>query len=98
MSIATRITISHLKHVIVNAGKKVNTPLGRWSSHINKNKNQGLIVDYSNEDHCGSCGDYIKNKRYGDKKIHNANDSMNTNSMESQYEIEYSNMMVNTPQ
>lgn len=35
--------------------------LGRWSLH--ENKNMALVIDYSNEDHCGNCGDYIKNKR-----------------------------------
>lgn len=92
MSIPTRITISHLKHVLLNASNKSITPLGRWSSHANKN--HGLIVDYSNEDHCGSCGDYINSKRYNDTKIHNIN---NNNNMNDLYEMEYSSMMVNTP-
>jgi hypothetical protein len=90
MSIPTRITISHLKDVLLNSCKKVKTPLGRWSSH--KNKNHGLIVDYSNEDHCGSCGGYIISKRYDDKKIH-----ININNTNELYEMEYSSMMVNTP-
>lgn len=39
--------------------------LGRWS--LDKKKNMALVIDYSNEDHCGNCGDYIKNKRTQNK-------------------------------
>jgi hypothetical protein len=100
MSIPTRITITHLKNVLVNAGTQVNTPLGRWSSHINKNKNKntGLIADYSNEDHCGTCGDYIISKRNNVKNIHTSNSDItmigNTDTL---YIMEYSSMMLNTP-
>mgnify|MGYP006074620795 CR=1 FL=1 len=61
MSISTRITFSHLYRVIKNAGIKTNVPLGRWG--IRNETNRGLVVDYSNEDHCGTCGDYIQQKQ-----------------------------------
>jgi hypothetical protein len=86
MSTATRITISHLKNVLLSAGTTVKTPLGRWSVH--KNKNHGLVVDYSNEDHCGSCGDYITTKRDSNKSF---------DEKEELLELEYSNITVNTP-
>lgn len=35
--------------------------LGRWS--LDKKKNLALVIDYSNEDHCGNCGDYLKSKQ-----------------------------------
>ena len=53
------ITIRHIRVVIVTAMKgPQKLPLGRWA--ICKNKNTNLVVDYSNEDHCGPCGTYIK--------------------------------------
>ena len=61
MSIPTRITFSHLSKVIKNAGVKNNIPLGRWG--VRNETNRGLVVDYSNEDHCGTCGDYIQSKQ-----------------------------------
>ena len=61
MSIPTRITFSHLSRIIKNAGIKPNVPLGRWG--IRNETNRGLVVDYSNEDHCGTCGDYIQMKQ-----------------------------------
>ena len=35
-------------------------PLGRWNLDYCNKMNQK--VDLSNEDHCGPCGQYIKNK------------------------------------
>ena len=59
MSIAKRITISHIKDVLTSAFLRPSTkyPLGRWN--INTNRKAGLVVDYSNEDHCGSCAEYM---------------------------------------
>ena len=61
MSISNRITFSHVakifKYVVIEKPKPI--PLGRWS--LNK-KNEHLIVDYSNEDHCGTCAQYMNTK------------------------------------
>lgn len=35
--------------------------LGRWG--VNSMNKSGLIADYSNEDHCGTCAQYITKKR-----------------------------------
>ena len=55
MSIPTRITFTHVKEVLRNAGKVNRPPLGRWS--LKHCQNSGLIVDYANEDHCGTCSE-----------------------------------------
>ena len=58
MSTLTRITFKHIKNVLTSAlsGKSVSpTLMGRWNT--NPEKNVGLVADYSNEDHCGPCGD-----------------------------------------
>ena len=60
MSIPSRVTVSHIFSVIKSLGIKRHTPLGRWK--VCKNKNDGLIVDYSNVDHCGTCSYFIKEK------------------------------------
>jgi hypothetical protein len=41
-------------------------PLGRWQVKKNDNKID-LMIDYANEDHCGSCSYYIKNKDHQQK-------------------------------
>ena len=40
--------------------KQTNVPLGRWN--INQSKNN-IKIDYSNEDHCGTCSEYILQKK-----------------------------------
>jgi hypothetical protein len=87
MFVVNRITVSHIKNVCSSLFKKeVSSPLGRWS--VNENKNHNLFIDYANEDHCGSCNYYLKNK-IEQKKI--------INILEENLAIEYSNMVVNTP-
>jgi hypothetical protein len=90
MSIPTRITISHLFNVIKTAGSNTKVPLGRWS--IKTDRPTGLIADYSNEDHCGTCGDYINNK------TNNKNfTSTTTYDLENIYNMEYTYMVSNNP-
>ena len=60
MSIPSRVTVSHIFSLIKSLRSTRNTPLGRWK--VCKNKNSGLIVDYSNVDHCGTCSYVIKEK------------------------------------
>jgi hypothetical protein len=61
-------------------------PLGRWSICTNKNTN--LVVDYSNEDHCGPCGTYVKitNEKNKQQKLD-----------EDLLTVEYEYMSTNTP-
>jgi len=88
MSTAGRVTLSHIKDVLKYAffTKNPQMKLGRWA--INKNHRTGLVVDYSNEDHCGTCGEYIEKKRLDNKTTEN-NDYL--------YYFELSHMQINTP-
>ena len=104
MSIPSRITISHLLYVIKSAGKNTPPPLGRWARH--KDISRGLVVDYSNEDHCGTCGDYINSKipePTSDLKASNSiinnhkNESFSSYDYNNILEAEYSHMVVNNP-
>ena len=80
------ITIRHIKDVIVTAMKgPQKLPLGRWA--ISKNRNTNLVVDYSNEDHCGPCGTYIKTVTENKKK---------KEAYEEVLDIEFQTMMTNT--
>ena len=63
MSLPRGISFAHIKDVVKSAvnGKSLNpTLLGRWNT--NPSKNVGLVADYSNEDHCGPCGEYVITK------------------------------------
>lgn len=42
---------------------KTKTPLGRWQVKQH-DKHIYLTIDYSNEDHCGSCAHYVNIKHY----------------------------------
>jgi hypothetical protein len=44
--------------------------LGRWNIE-SCNKKINYKIDLANEDHCGPCGTYIKNKKYLKKQIVN---------------------------
>jgi hypothetical protein len=47
--------------------KEISKPLGRWKIE-NCNKQLNKKIDLSNEDHCGSCGEYALSKIKKDKK------------------------------
>ena len=67
MSVANKITLNHLKYVVHNLFTiQKPVPLGRWNTH--KNNQLGLIIHYSNEDHCGTCAQYIQIKRNEQKE------------------------------
>jgi len=51
--------IIQLFHGIIK--KDVKTPLGRWG-HGN-HRHAKLKINYANEDHCGSCAEYIIQKK-----------------------------------
>lgn len=64
MSISTKFSLNTIVNITKNILRPYNhlqTPLGRWK--LCDNKNIGLVVDYSNEDHCGTCStnNVIKN-------------------------------------
>jgi len=80
MSVSTRLTVSHLFNVFKSLGPRKNVPPGRWK--VCKNKNTGLIVDYSNIDHCGTCNYTEKNKSNKSK----LNNNLNTDEI---FDVEY---------
>jgi len=87
MSILNRSSLIHIKKVCFSLLRyETNKPLGRWS--VNEDKNHNLFIDYANEDNCGNCGDYLKNK-IEQRKI--------LTELEKNLEIEYSSMVLNTP-
>jgi hypothetical protein len=47
--------------------KELSKPLGRWKIE-NCNKQINNKIDLSNEDHCGTCGEYALSKIKKDKK------------------------------
>jgi hypothetical protein len=56
MSVSTSFSLKTFGNIVKNIlrhSNKLNNPLGRWKLY--DNKNIGLVVDYSNEDHCGTC-------------------------------------------
>lgn len=64
MPLDTRFKLTTVGKIIYNSFRKDKpiSHLGRWKI----NKNVGLWVDYSNEDHCGTCSEIvlIKKKQY----------------------------------
>ena len=47
---------------LVRRGSLHNTTLGRWKIDYNPDTT-GRKVDLSNEDHCGTCGEYVSSFR-----------------------------------
>lgn len=43
------------------------TMVGRWSVKKNK-KSENIVVYWANNDHCGSCGNVMKNLKFLNKK------------------------------
>jgi len=87
MSVVSRINISQIKKVCFSLFRNETIkPLGRWS--VNENKNHNLFIDYANHDNCGNCQDYLNNKIEQKKTV---------TEIEKNLVIEYSSMVVNTP-
>ena len=86
MSIANRITLTHISNIIRNAGKSTQVPLGRWK--VCEKKNAGLIADYSNEDHCGTCNYIVMEKLKNEPKIKYEKEL---------HELDYTSLIVNSP-
>jgi hypothetical protein len=55
----TMNTIQIVKNIFTQTTHS-NVKLGRWG--VGTHSKSGLIVDYSNEDHCGTCSQYILQK------------------------------------
>jgi hypothetical protein len=87
MSLSNSSFVTTSYHVIRNLFRKNTAPkirLGRWG--INSMNKSGLVADYSNEDHCGTCAQYVAKK----KVIYN-NDFIEENLM---YEFESISMNI----
>lgn len=52
--------ILHIRRFL-NRTQHISPPLGRWNIEV-CNKKINNKIDRANEDHCGPCGQYIKNK------------------------------------
>ena len=77
MSLPNGITLKHIRGIIKNIfNDRTVTPLGRWK--IKDKENVNLVVDYSNEDHCGTCAQYSHTKLEEIKKK-NINTYINEN-------------------
>jgi|TARA_B110000285_G_scaffold186744_1_gene212243 hypothetical protein len=85
MSIPSRITLSHVLNVIRTSGQISKVPTGRWA--IRSKEQTALVIDYSNQDHCGTCNDYINTKLIKKQEVNNNNI----------FDIEYTYMVSNTP-
>ena len=88
MSVHTKITVARLFDIIrrsVCQPKYTPTQLGRWG--VDANKNINLVVDYSNEDHCGSCAQYIHEKHV---------DTIQLREIKDEFTEEYEYLLSNT--
>ena len=56
-----QVILATLK-ALVRRGNLQNTILGRWKIDYNPDRT-GRKVDLSNEDHCGTCGEYVSFRR-----------------------------------
>ena len=59
--------VNNIVNNLFNKNKTTPIPLGRWQLK-NNDKNINLVIDYSNEDHCGTCSYYISNKHKENKE------------------------------
>ena len=56
------MNFKHIIEVFKSASRKqVKTPLGRWN--LENHTQTKLNINYANEDHCGSCAEYIVQKQ-----------------------------------
>lgn len=63
MIVSNKITGSVVYNILKNVltrDKHQVTVLGRWGAHTTKQND--LKIDYSNEDHCGTCSQYVQGK------------------------------------
>ena len=63
-------------NIIKKIFKEEKRVLGRWNiDYCNKKINKK--IDYSNEDHCGPCGQYILHKQINNKLNNKLNNKIN---------------------
>lgn len=56
------MNVRHIIEVFKAASRKqVKTPLGRWN--LDNHTHTTLKINYANEDHCGSCAEYMVQKQ-----------------------------------
>lgn len=53
--------MNRLTELIKKSMKPMVKPLGRWG--MNNNRQTNLKINYANEDHCGTCAEYIVQKK-----------------------------------
>ena len=74
IKIKNNIYIGQVVKNIFSPRNNLPTPLGRWK--LCENKNINLVIDYSNEDHCGTCSRHtIVQYHNPDTKIYETNKS-----------------------
>ena len=95
ISIIKTFNKKYINHIVINMvnnlfnkNKPRAIPLGRWQLK-NNDKSINLVIDYSNEDHCGTCSYYISNKH---KEHINYN-----NEYEASYLAEFELLNANNP-
>jgi len=62
------MNVKHVVQVFKSAfiHKPPKTPLGRWTIHDNLLHTK-LKINYANEDHCGTCAEYVIQKQQSNK-------------------------------
>lgn len=53
--------MNRLTELIKKSMQPMVKPLGRWG--MNNNRQTNLKINYANEDHCGTCAEYIIQKK-----------------------------------
>ena len=86
--------VNNIVNNFFNQNKTVPIPLGRWQLK-NNDKNINLVIDYSNEDHCGTCSYYINNKHKENKE--HIEDINYYNEWEDSYLAEFELLNANNP-
>jgi hypothetical protein len=63
-----KFIVDFVKRIIIGIGKIDKKILGRWDLD-SCNKKINTKIDFSNEDHCGPCGQYILEKTKQNEKL-----------------------------
>lgn len=86
MSIATRVTFSHIRDTIRHMGRYNPPVLGRWA--LNTDTRVERVVRLANEDHCGTCGYSEGVSAFRKREMSNNDDIL---------DFDYSFIALNTP-
>ena len=95
MLVSTRLNLRNVVNIAKNVFQATPppTPLGRWK--ICENKNISLMVDYANEDHCGSCSQYSIDMRNQSKEKDEVDDENDLYSYDYEYLLSNTNTTTN---